>query len=768
MHKIYSVLLLQLVSLLVTAQSVVLKGKVFNKESAQVVDFANVYIDSINIVASSDQFGQYKFTKLRKGECTLYVTHLGYEKYTRQIILKNGENTFDIALIPKSETISPIVVTGTGTTYHLDNVPVQTEIITQKDIAEVGDQSVEEVLSSISSSLDFTLSSMGTNLKINGLGNDYVLILVDGKRLTGGVSGYMDLSRLNPDDIKQIEIVKGASSTLYGSDAIAGVINIITKKSLNKLNVTNNTSLQNYGRIKQLTTFSFQGDKLAGKTFFNYQHTDGWQLNHMKFNTAWEDNHDLPYLIETYYRPVNESKAYTVNQDFDYQINKKLKVYISGSWYEKALFLPFKAQMHNYYYNNRGVSAGGNLDINENSKINFSVDYNNYLYYTEYPYKYNESYIVDGSVLRLTYYPGDRFKNSDETTLIAQAKSVFKFSDNQKLSVGTEFLREMLEAQYRLTIDDASADTYSMYFQDEIEATDNLSYVAGGRVIYYDKTGMTYTPKLSAMYNLILFTFRVTYANGFKSPTLKELYYYYESDRMGMHRLYLGNEDLKPQKSHYFSVSADYKNKSISAGISVYLNRVNNMIDYKIISADEFSQLTGDTLSYNRKNEIDEFKWRYNINEAQTVGVDCHWGMKLFRQIKLNLGYSFVDAKNLTQNIRLNGTSAHSVTAKASWTKKWNQYQLNANLSGVYKSDKFYLEENQTRACAKPYHLLKITTNHTFNHFKNCDITAVLGIDNLLNFIDDSPYGSHYATLTPGRSYLFGLNIKCHKYHNQL
>nr|WP_319397486.1 TonB-dependent receptor [uncultured Carboxylicivirga sp.] len=768
MHKLLFVVLVQVILLPVCAQRVVLHGKVYDKSNSKKVDFANVYIKSINCVASSGADGQYRFDNLAQGEYVLQVSHLGYEKYSQKITLSKEISTIDIALTPKAETISPIVVTGTGTSYHLDNVPVQTEIITQKDITEVGGQSVEEVLAGVSSSLDFTLSSMGTNLKINGLGNDYVLILVNGKRLTGGLSGYTDLSRLNANDIKQIEIVKGASSTLYGSDAIAGVINIITKKTLNKLDVTNNSSIQNYGRIKQLNTLSFNGGKLAGKTSFNYRHTDGWQLSNMKFNNAWQNNHDLPFLEETYYKPVNKSNAYTIAQDFDYRINQNLKVYAGGSWYEKTLFFPFKAQMHNYYYNNRGVSVGGDYNINPNSKLNFSVDYNNYLYYTEYPYKYNESYMVDGSVLRLTYYPGDRFKNSDETTVIAQAKGVFKLNDVHNLSVGTEFLYEMLESQYRLTVADATASTYSLYVQDEITLVDDFSVVAGIRAIYYNKTGMEYTPKLSAMYNLNPFTLRVTYANGFKSPTLRELYYFYESDRMGMHRLYMGNEDLKPQKSHYFSLATDYKNKSFTAGVSVYLNKVNDMIDYLIISADDYTRLTGDTLSYNRKKEIEEFKWRYNIDEARTVGVDCHVGMKLFKQLKVNLGYSYVDAKNLTQNIRLNGISAHSATAKASWTKKWKDYKLNANVSGVYKSDKFYLEEDETRSYAKPYQLWKITTNHTFYHLNDCDITAVLGIDNLLNFIDDSPYGSHYATLSPGRTYLVGLNIKYHKYHEQL
>ncbi len=91
---------------------------------------------------------------------------------------------------------------------------------------------------------------------------------------------------------------------------------------------------------------------------------------------------------------------------------------------------------------------------------------------------------------------------------------------------------------------------------------ENLELVAGVRAIYHDKSGFIATPKFTIMYKQPLFTHRFTYSNGFKSPTLKELYYYYESDRMGMYRLYLGNADLKPQKSHYFSLSTEFKSAS--------------------------------------------------------------------------------------------------------------------------------------------------------------------------------------------------------------
>lgn len=744
-------LLMQVVCFSAFSQNFSLSGKVYNKNTREGIDFAYVYLDSLN-TASTQNGGQYTLSKLTKGKYHLCVSVLGYEKFCQEIDLKASKN-FDIGLQPKSFTISPIVVTGTGTHYKIDNVPVQTEIITKKDIADISGRNVEEIISGISSSIDYTTSSMGSNIKINGLGKDYVLILLNGKRLTGGVGGYADLNRINSADIEQIEVVKGASSTLYGSDAIAGVINIITKKVKGKRSASSSSRLGAYGDFKQLNSFTFSEGKLSGKTTFNYKQKAGYQLNSMKFNNKWESNHDLPFLVHTYYKPVNKSKAYTISQFLEYEVNQRLSLNMDLSWYEKTLYFPFKAQMHNYYYNNRAVSLAGIYKLKNNNLLSFNFDVNNYLYYTEYPYKYNETYITSTDVIKKTYYPGDRFKNSDVVNVISQVKGVFNINDKNKLSFGTELRGEYLEAEYRLTTPKVNAYTYSLYVQDEMKLSKKLDLVAGLRTLYHDKTGFSATPKLSMMYKESKFTHRFTYSNGFKSPTLKELYYYYESNRMGMYRLYLGNEDLKAQKSHYFSLSSEFKANKFKTGLNIYLNRIYDKIDYKIIPT---------TYDHSRRG-IEETKKRYNIDDARTIGADWHFSFPVFSQLLFNGSYSYVSAKNLSQDIRLNGISEHSATWKLSWTERWNKKKLNINLSGVYKSDRFYLEEDLERSYADAYQVWKLSSNLSINKWENYKIRITAGIDNLFDYVDDRPYGSHYGTLNPGRTLFVGLNVNFSK-----
>ncbi|NOU58373.1 TonB-dependent receptor [Marinifilum caeruleilacunae] len=748
MHKIFCVLLMQVLCIAAFSQKLSLKGKVYDNNSKEGIEYAYIYLDGIQSSSVSQNGGYYSLENLQKGKYKLCVSVLGYQAFSKDIELITSQK-FDIGLDPKSFSIEPIVITGTGTQHRIDKVPVQTEIISKKDIAEQSGRNIEEILSGISSSIDYTSSSMGSNIKINGLGKDYVLILLNGKRLTGGVGGYADLSRINSDDIEQIEVVKGASSTLYGSDAIAGVINIITKKVKGKFSATSSSRLGAYGDFKQLNSFTFSKDKLSGKTTFNYKQKAGYQLNSMKYNNKWESNHDLPYLVRTHYKPTNKSKAYTIRQFLGYEVNQKLSIDLNLSWYEKTLYFPFKAQMHNYYYNDRSVSLGGRYQLKNKNYLSFNFDVDNYLYYTEYPYKYNETYITSKDVIKKTYYPGDRFKNSDVVHVISQLKGVFNLNDKHKLSLGSEIKGEYLEAKYRLNNPEASAYTYSLYAQDEFKLANKLDIVAGIRSLYHDKSGFSLTPKLTMMYKEDQFTHRFTYSNGYKSPTLKELYYYYESNRMGMYRLYLGNEDLKAQKSHYFALSSEFKANKFRTGLSLYLNRIYDKIDYKIIPT-----------SYDHaRRGIEETKKRYNIDKARTLGADWHMSFPIYTKLFLSGNYSYVSARNITQDIRLNGVSEHSATWKLSWTERWNSQKLNINLSGVYKSDRFYLEEDLERSYADPYQLWKLSSSYSFKKWKHYKIRLTAGIDNLFDDVDDRPYGSHYSTLNPGRTLFIGLNV---------
>ena len=173
----------------------------------------------------------------------------------------------------RQDSLQEVVVTGTGTQHLLKNAPVQTEVITSKMLKNFSGRSLEDILAGLTSSFAFSEDDMGSQMQLNGLGNDYILVLVDGKRIHGDVGGQNDLSLIDPQNIEKIEIVKGASSALYGSDAIAGVINIITKKHNEGLLAENSTRVGSYGDIRQHDGLGFASCCKRQDDFLLYLHS---------------------------------------------------------------------------------------------------------------------------------------------------------------------------------------------------------------------------------------------------------------------------------------------------------------------------------------------------------------------------------------------------------------------------------------------------------------------------------------------------------------
>ncbi|MBQ2586361.1 MAG: TonB-dependent receptor plug domain-containing protein, partial [Bacteroidaceae bacterium] len=175
----------------------------------------------------------------------------------------------------KSLHLDEVVVTGTGTEHLLKNAPVQTEVISGKALKNFAGKSVEDMLGMLTASFDFNEGDMGSQMQMNGLGNSYILVLIDGKRIHGDVGGENDLGLIDPNNIEKIEIVKGASSALYGSDAIAGVVNIITKKNQQDgVMLENKTRVGSYGDVRQHNCIGLNFGKWNSYTNFQLQHTD--------------------------------------------------------------------------------------------------------------------------------------------------------------------------------------------------------------------------------------------------------------------------------------------------------------------------------------------------------------------------------------------------------------------------------------------------------------------------------------------------------------
>jgi len=719
-----------LVSQSLVAQIGTLSGAVKEKDGTNPLIGANVYFNGTNIGTATNRNGLYSFRNLKVGEYEMIVSYSGYGRRKETIKIKEGANTLDFQLKKSERELGEVVITGTGTPHHLKSAPVQTELISKKLVKAVSASGFADLMTGISPSFDFNPGNMGSFMQLNGLGNDYILVLIDGKRMYGDIGGQNDINRINPDDIEKIEVVKGASSSLYGSEAIAGVINVITKKSKQKIYAESNSRISEYGNKQYFNKVGFNLGHFSSLTTYSRKESDGWQLSKFEIDDDMDnDDSSDDVLVATDAKQVNAYEDYTISQRFDYAITNKLSVYAMGSKYEKDVLLPISVKKYGYYYNDYSYSTGAKYLINKRDYITIDFNSDQFKYY----YKYNQDYN--------DYTIGEKVINTDQKREDVNLKYIFSLKKAHQFTLGGEYVNESLESEGRLINPKEDAYTISAFAQDEMKLLKNLSLVAGVRYVKHKEFGNDFTPKLSALYKLNNFNFRGIYAKGFKAPTLKELYYHYEKRS----NLYLGNSDLDAQKSDYYSFSVEYIVSKISLSLSAYQNNINDMIAYQTVETSVADKADG----------IKNTRQHYNIGEAKSTGIDFLFNYKIGEGFTVGGGYSYVDAKNESDNIHLEGVAENYVNFRLLYDRTWKDYSLNFSLTGRIQDDKFYDGDPD----ADGYNLWKLTTSHCFSSAgTSLEITA--GLDNIFDYVDNSPYGSHYGTLNPGRTVFIGCNIK--------
>ena len=666
----------------------------------------------------------------------------------------------------RTDSLQEVVVTGTGTQHLLKDAPVQTEVITSKMLRNYGGRSLEDILAGLTASFAFSEDDMGSQMQLNGLGNDYILVLIDGKRIHGDVGGQNDLSLIDPHNIEKIEIVKGASSALYGSDAIAGVVNIITKKHNEGLLIENSTRGGSYGDLRQHNGLGLSMGQWKSYTNFQLQHSDGWQ------NTATEDPRQTEFLIEdSRNMTVNRHTNWQVSERLTYEPMKGLELYAEGSTYWKRIYRPngkyaaVDVKTYDMEYRNQSLAAGGLWKLKNSDQISLDVNWDRHAYY----YYYTAITLTDGYdpygnfTPYYPYFPDDEEIQSDQRRTMAHLKGVFSMPYGNRLSGGLEWRYDYLKAPMRVNNGKAKDHTEAAYVQDEfsyaLSRQTSMNITAGLRLNHNGQFGMRLTPKVSGMLSIGRdIRLRATWSQGFKTPTPKEQRYRYVK-YMNATYLYLGNEGLTPQTSNYYAVSGEYNWQGLNVTVTGYLNNVDNMITLVTIPN------TQAPAEYIVKYDPRKTRQYQNLETAKTKGIDVSVRWRLSNEWQLGASYSYLDTeakKYDTTHERLvdvviDGTAHH----KGSWFASWNHaftsgYQLGAGLYGRMSSKRYY----QIDGDGKGYQTWRVATNNEFPVSKKLLFRVEAGVDNIFDYVDTTPHGLHLGTTTPGRTVYGTLTIR--------
>lgn len=722
----------------VSFAEITLKGKVIDAKTGKALAGANVRLTGTSIGIATNNKGEFVLEKVPDGTYTLRASYSGYEVSSMKI--NGNKNDIVFKLLATPVNLNQVVVTGTGTHRRLKDSPVPVEVLSGSDLRQAGVNSFEDALLLLNPAFNIRPTVMGSYFTLNGMSNKYILILVDGKKVAGDVSNNTDLSRIDMGRVKRIEILKGAASALYGSDAIAGVINIITEQPKDPINVQSKTRFGGESSFSQNASVDLNFGKFTSSTSYQRRQMGGWQLNP---NEISGDT-----VIPTRSESSSKFHSNIVTQHFTYAPNEQLKLYAQGSYFDREVNRPVLekkgdgAYQYDLTYMDYNFGLGGKYLLGNAAYISLDLYMDNY--------EYNKLYTVAQVAKKdTTFRVGDEELTKRQKYYNGNLKSVFRVGEYNKLTVGTEYANDYMKNPESL---DESKEIYTLafYAQDEIRIWKNLQILPGFRYVYNEMFKNRFTPKIALMYTLGSFNFRTSYAAGFKTPSIQELYYDYE----GRGAITIGNPDLKAEKANYYNVNVEYTGKYLNVSVNGYINDVKDIIEkYDIGATDE-----------EKANGIKTHNVYHNLKKASIKGFDISVNSYLGAGFSAAGAYNCVYAAD-DAGRRLSESVRHAATFRGGWTHEWNKYRLHVNVNGRIQGSKYIYKVDSktgeiTDTSAPKYQLWNLATTHTFAPVGNFLFELNAGIDNVFDWTDDRPNGVNYATLNPGRTLFASLVIR--------
>ncbi|MCB4807564.1 TonB-dependent receptor [Tamlana sp. 62-3] len=671
--------------------------------------------------------------------------------------IAQNENTTVIDSVP--EALEEVMVTATRTVRQLSSLPLPAQIVSKADIIQSNSIRLNDILNEQTGLITVPDFGGGEGIQLQGLDSQYTLILVDGVPLIGRSAGTLDISRLTVGNIKQIEIVKGASSSLYGSNALGGVINIITENPKPGFKTDLNYRLGAFNTNDLNTSINYSKKKLATSFFANRYSSSGYDF----------DETDALNTVEPF---VN----YTLNGKVNYQFNDKTSLTTSGR----------------YYYQNQDYVASetiaGESKINEwNTHVKLNHDYNNKWssYFKFYASRYKaEEYLNnnDGSLYSNSYY--------NHFLVRPEIRANFKPTAKTTFTGGLGFSHETLDRTY-FTSTPIFNSPY-VYLQYDGYLNENLNVILGARFDSHNKYKSQFSPKAALRYKInTKLAVKGSVGYGYKAPDFRQLYFDFINSTVGYTVLGYNtvttkipeleeqgeieniivpisnyNDALYPESSVSINFGVDYKiASSLKLSVNIFSNLIEDLIDTQVIATKTNGQ---NVFSY------------YNVNQVYTQGAEfnAHW--KPNNNLKISGGYQLLyakdkEAENAFKNDEVfarNESGSSFQLQESDYFGLYNQSRhmanfkvfynipkinLDANLRATYRSkyalydtnDNLYLDDYDDFVSG--YSVIDVAVNKTF--YKN--YTVGIGADNLFDFTD-----TQNITNIPGRILYGKINIK--------
>ena len=670
------------------------------------------------------------------------VSHAQIHKMTRN----------DSTDISRSYNLNPVVVTGSGHHQRLKSTATPVHVLSAQEIREQGISTFDGALVRMMPQISMAPNSMGTFLRLNGLGNKYILILINGQKLSGDISNNIDLNRINMARVKRIEVLDGAASSLYGSDAIAGVINIITDQpTQNLICATSDTRVSGHGQLTESVNLDISSKGFGSYTSYSYDRADSYRNNDLEY-VKGSDTETQPSIAPLF----TGYRSHLFGQKFTYAPNQHLALNAGLDYSYKITSRPetrpdvtggndYEMRYKGFRWNIGGIYK---FTSRNSLQANFVVD----------RYRYGKEF----DVATKDYAIGDYVQSKKQRMMDGELKAILGLTTNSTTIFGADWRQDNLTA----TSGNINEHVYTLaaYAQHEMKFLKDFTATLGLRLTHHETFNNHLTPKVALMYAPGEFRFRATYSAGFRAPGLDELYYHYFSVNRGKPQISFGNRDLKPEKSHYFSLNAEYRSQTIAVSLTGFINLIKDMVVKQNIPVDavtldmlrkEFPEMTDDQAS-----KLEQYAVYQNSDKGDVKGVQLNVSANLFPGFNLstNYAYTYARTKSGEEWTPLERSIRHTATIAADYHHAWKRYSLNVNLNGRLQSKTYYPSYED----APGYGIWNLNTTHSFDVAKWALIEPSIGIDNIFDRVDrriDSTTRK-YALYSPGRMLVVGLKVK--------
>ncbi len=663
------------------------------------------------------------------------ISYVGYHTFTDTI--QPGESR-QVMLRSMSINMDEVVVTGQYTPQAVDKSIFRVKVIGAREIDQKASNNLNELMATELNIRSMNDGALGSRITLQGLGGEHIKFLIDGVPVIGRMNGNIDLNQLNLYNVGHVEIIEGPMSVIYGSNALAGVINIITKENnytslqTNAEAYTESVGVYNVNANISLKKNRWSGSLAGARNFFG-----GFSVVDTSRSKRWKPKRQYN---------TDASLAYTY---------RELQARITASYFNEMLLDKgnllspyFETAFDNHFITNRFTTKA---DVKTRL---FKDRYLNVLASYAYYDRVKNNYFVDLTTLdkQLTLNPEDQDTSSfDQYLLRAEfSKSTENSAFNYQLGIDLNY---ETGAGKRILDKEQALGDYAAFLSVKIKPALRLMLQPGLRYSYNTKYKAPLVYSLNARYELAeALSLRASYAKGFRAPSLKELYLEF----VDVNHNIRGNENLEAEDSQNLNFSLRYNHEKptydYGAELSIFYNNINNSISLATLDA------TSSLYTY------------VNVDQMITQGYQLNFNNRVYPWLEIKLGAGQTGRNQIFDQLPDN-EMVWSTDVMTQLNYLWRKTDLRFNVfykyNGEYPEVFIGADDQVFKTTISAFHTMDLSISRQF--WKN-NITLQAGVKNLFDNTnidikgDTGSGGIHTdgGTSSPvgwGRTFFVRLNI---------